>query len=114
MKTALAALLLAGTVLAAEPKTQTLDVYAPPDGKGRPVVVWIHGGGWQAGDKKEVNKEPQAFADKGKIHYGLPSTAALSSVQFVCAAGVVLVADFVHIVRRALRPAPARAALAGV
>ena len=39
MKTALAALLLAGTVLAAEPKTQTLDVYAPPDGKGRPVVV---------------------------------------------------------------------------
>ena len=80
MKTALAALLLAGTAVAAEPKAhkdipytdpktekQTLDVYAPPDGKGRPVVVWIHGGGWQAGDKKEVNKKPQAFAEKGLV-----------------------------------------------
>jgi acetyl esterase/lipase len=53
----------------AEPKheRQTLDVYAPAEGKNHPVVVWIHGGGWQAGDKKEVQKKPQAFADKGFV-----------------------------------------------
>jgi arylformamidase len=53
----------------AEPKNekQTLDVYAPAEGKGLPVVVWIHGGGWQAGDKKDVDKKPQAFIDKGFV-----------------------------------------------
>jgi arylformamidase len=53
----------------AEPKNerQTLDVYAPTEGKNLPVVVWIHGGGWQAGDKADVQKKPQAFADKGFV-----------------------------------------------
>src|SRR5262245_27385010 len=53
----------------AEPKNerQTLDVYAPTKGESLPVVVWIHGGGWQAGDKKEVHQKPQAFADKGFV-----------------------------------------------
>jgi acetyl esterase/lipase len=46
---------------------QMLDVYAPTTGKNLPVVVWIHGGGWQAGDKKEVHHKPQAFADKGFV-----------------------------------------------
>jgi arylformamidase len=50
-----------------EPKSdrQTLDVYAPTEGNNHLVVVWIHGGGWQAGDKADVQTKPQAFADKG-------------------------------------------------
>src|SRR5882724_7332783 len=53
----------------AEPKNerQMLDVYAPTEGKNHPVVVWVHGGGWQAGDKKDVDKKPQAFVDKGFV-----------------------------------------------
>lgn len=32
---------------------QRLDLYAPVTGKGpSPVVVWVHGGGWAAGDKR--------------------------------------------------------------
>lgn len=31
---------------------QVLDVYSPKHAKNLPVVFWIHGGGWQAGDKK--------------------------------------------------------------
>ena len=71
---------LASPVLAAEPKVhrdlayaepknerQTLDIYAPAGGVNHPVVVWIHGGGWQAGDKKEVDRKPQAFVDKGFV-----------------------------------------------
>lgn len=52
-----------------EPKSekQSLDVYAPADAKNLPVLVWIHGGGWQAGDKKDVDKKPQAFVDKGYV-----------------------------------------------
>ncbi|HEV7403841.1 MAG TPA: alpha/beta hydrolase [Chthoniobacteraceae bacterium] len=46
---------------------QTLDVYGPPNAKNLPVVVWIHGGGWQAGDKKAVNVKPQAFVDRGFV-----------------------------------------------
>src|SRR5438045_5226381 len=78
--TSLLVVLIASPLAAGEPKVQrdvayaepnherqTLDVYAPSEGKMHPVVVWIHGGGWQAGDKKEVDKKPQAFVDKGFI-----------------------------------------------
>jgi acetyl esterase/lipase len=51
----------------AEPRNerQMLDVYAPAGAKDRPIVFWVHGGGWQRGDKKEMNAKPQAFTDKG-------------------------------------------------
>ena len=53
----------------AEPgsELQTLDVYAPAEGKNLPVVVWIHGGGWHRGDKSEMDKKPQAMVDKGFV-----------------------------------------------
>jgi len=46
---------------------QVLDVYAPPKAKNLPVVFWIHGGGWQTGDKSDVQIKPQVFADKGFV-----------------------------------------------
>jgi arylformamidase len=46
---------------------QVLDVYSPPGAKDLPVVFWIHGGGWQAGDKSEVQAKPRAFTDKGFV-----------------------------------------------
>ncbi|MFI5458802.1 MAG: family 16 glycoside hydrolase [Isosphaerales bacterium] len=46
---------------------QVLDVYSPPGAKDRPVVFWIHGGGWQAGDKSSVQIKPRAFTDKGFV-----------------------------------------------
>ncbi len=48
-------------------KLQTLDVYSPGKGKNLPVVFWIHGGGWQTGDKSEVYTKPQVFNGKGFI-----------------------------------------------
>jgi arylformamidase len=73
-------LLVATAVTAAEPKVhrdlpyaepknerQTLDVYTPAEGKNRPVVVWIHGGGWHSGNKKDVKQKPQAFTDKSFV-----------------------------------------------
>src|SRR5882762_9994191 len=46
---------------------QVLDIYAPPNAKDLPVVFWIHGGGWQAGDKSDVKLKPQWFMDHGFV-----------------------------------------------
>jgi arylformamidase len=46
---------------------QVLDVYSPSNAKNLPVVFWIHGGGWQMGDKSSVQIKPQAFMDKGFV-----------------------------------------------
>src|SRR6516162_2265078 len=48
-------------------KLQTLDVYSPPSAKNLPVIFWIHGGGWQGGDKSEVYSKPQVFNGKGFV-----------------------------------------------
>ncbi len=48
-------------------KLLTLDIYAPAAASNLPVVFWIHGGGWQAGDKTDVKLKPQAFMDKGFV-----------------------------------------------
>src|SRR5262249_8148240 len=46
---------------------QVLDVYSPKNAKNLPVVFWIHGGGWQTGDKSDVQLKPQVFMDKGFV-----------------------------------------------
>ena len=75
-----AVMLVSTSVLAAEPQihrdiaytdpadaSRRLDVYAPADGEGHPVMVWLHGGGWRKGDKAGVQHKPQAFVDRGFI-----------------------------------------------
>lgn len=46
----------------AAPDLQSLDLYAPP-GRGRPLVVFIHGGGWRIGDKSNgpAGREKAAY-----------------------------------------------------
>lgn len=46
---------------------QVLDVYSPKGAKNLPVVFWIHGGGWQTGDKTSVQLKPQFFQDQGFV-----------------------------------------------
>jgi CubicO group peptidase (beta-lactamase class C family) len=46
---------------------QVLDVYSPHGAKNLPVVFWIHGGGWQAGDKTSVQIKPKVFMEKGFV-----------------------------------------------
>ncbi len=46
---------------------QVLDIHAPSAAQGLPVVFWIHGGGWQTGDKTNVQLKPQVFVEKGFI-----------------------------------------------
>jgi acetyl esterase/lipase len=53
----------------AEPaqERQVLDIYAPDNAKDLPVVFWIHGGGWQTGDKTSVQLKPRVFTERGFV-----------------------------------------------
>lgn len=48
---------------------QTLNVYAPATKptKPAPVIFWIHGGGWQGGEKTDVQLKPKFFTDLGYV-----------------------------------------------
>ena len=48
---------------------QTLDIYTAdnPSGNSLPVMFWIHGGGWQAGDKNDVALKPKALTARGFV-----------------------------------------------
>ncbi|WP_251553426.1 alpha/beta hydrolase [Neobacillus muris] len=49
-----------------EPR-QTMDIYTPIDGgqQSRPVIIYVHGGGWMHGDKSNVAEKPDFFTNKG-------------------------------------------------
>ncbi len=46
-----------------------LDIYTPEQQarNSLPVVFWIHGGGWQAGDKGDVSLKPKVLTERGLI-----------------------------------------------
>lgn len=46
---------------------QVLDVFAPSGAKNLPIVFWIHGGGWQGGDKSDVQIKPRVFNERGYV-----------------------------------------------
>ena len=46
---------------------QKLDVMSPAKGKGRPVVVFLHGGGWIRGDKRIYQYIQRRFAGEGVV-----------------------------------------------
>ncbi len=46
---------------------QKLDIYSPEGARNLPVVFWIHGGGWQTGDRTSVQLKPKAFVEKGFV-----------------------------------------------
>jgi acetyl esterase/lipase len=63
---------------------QVLDVHAPGGAKNLPVIFWIHGGGWQTGDKNMVALKPKAFMEAGfvfvSINHRLLPTAEMSAI----------------------------------
>jgi acetyl esterase/lipase len=44
---------------------RTLDLYVIDQGKRRPVVIFVHGGGWAFGDKADVGSKPGFFLAQG-------------------------------------------------
>ena len=50
-----------------EHERQVLDVYSPDGAEDLPVLFWIHGGGWQAGDKSNVGLKPKGLTERGFV-----------------------------------------------
>ncbi len=48
---------------------QVLDIYSPEKATDErlPVMFWIHGGGWQVGDKGDVGLKPKVLTQRGFI-----------------------------------------------
>lgn len=48
---------------------QVLDIYSPEKkaSKKLPVMLWIHGGGWQVGDKSDVALKPKVLVERGFV-----------------------------------------------
>lgn len=85
-----------------EPKLQSLDLYAPSAPGPHPVVVFVHGGGWRTGDKRNaaVGEEKAAFFTReGFVYVSLnyrlsPKAAHPAHIEDV-AAGVAWVGSHV-------------------
>lgn len=48
---------------------QVLDIYTPEKAveERLPVMFWIHGGGWQTGDKSDVALKPKVLTERGFV-----------------------------------------------
>ncbi len=46
-----------------------LDIYTPEEAskESLPVMFWIHGGGWQAGDKSDIALKPKVLTERGFV-----------------------------------------------
>lgn len=46
-----------------------LDIYTPsqPGSQKLPVMFWVHGGGWQVGDKSDVGLKPKVLTERGFV-----------------------------------------------
>jgi len=69
-----------------EANLQSLDIYAPQDAKDLPVMIYIHGGGWQGGDKAAIGSKPAYFCSRGWVFVSLnyrlvPAVDLLTQLQ---------------------------------
>lgn len=59
---------ISSTVVYGDHRRQQVDIYTPDDAVGdAPLVVFIHGGGWQIGNRGLVQAKPQHFKDHGYV-----------------------------------------------
>lgn len=70
---------------------QKLDIYAPENASGLPVMLYIHGGAWKIGNKRLVDNKPQFFTSQNWIFVSanyrlLPDGKHPTNVQDVASA----------------------------
>lgn len=59
---------VSGTVIYGPHQRQQVDLYRPDDALGdAPLIIYIHGGGWSAGNHKMVDAKPAHFVGQGYV-----------------------------------------------
>lgn len=60
--------LAAGSIVFGKSQRQQIDIYSPQDAvDDLPVILFVHGGGWSMGDKRNVESKPAHFTNAGYI-----------------------------------------------
>ena len=79
----------------ASSRALTLDMYLPGDGgdpRARPVIVFLHGGGWRVGDKSEAVDYVDLYTTAGyavaSVNYRLSGTARFPAQILDCKTAV--------------------------
>jgi acetyl esterase len=57
----------------------TLDVFAPPNAKNRPVMILVHGGGWIEGDKQQYDPGAKNLAAAGYVVFDVDYSLDLTN-----------------------------------
>ena len=75
------------TIAGVDPNLTSLDVHAPASACGAPVVVWVHGGGYQTGDKaNQMADKVRLFNGHGwilvSVNYRLTKPGDPTSAQY--------------------------------
>jgi acetyl esterase/lipase len=75
------------TIAGVAPNLTSLDVHAPASACGAPVVVWVHGGGYQTGDKaNQMADKVRLFNGHGwvlvSVNYRLTKPGDPTSAQY--------------------------------
>ncbi len=55
------------TMPGVDPNLLSLDIHTPKAAKAAPVVIYVHGGYWKAGDKSEMGRLPEFFCGHGFV-----------------------------------------------
>jgi len=55
------------TIAGVDPNLLAVDIHAPKGAKGAPVVIYVHGGYWKAGDKAQKGHLPDFFCQHGFV-----------------------------------------------
>jgi acetyl esterase/lipase len=79
-----------------DPNLLSLDIHAPKGAKGSPVVIYVHGGYWKAGDKANKGHLPEFFCQRGFIFVTLNYRLAPAVKHPVLIQDVVRAAAWVH------------------
>ena len=84
------------TIEGVEPNLLSLDIHAPKGAKGLPVVIYVHGGYWKAGDKAQKGHLPEFFCQRGFVFVTVNYRLAPAVKQPVLIQDVARAVTWVH------------------
>jgi arylformamidase len=64
------------------PEQQMLDLYVPEGARNAPMLVYIHGGGWDGGNKDGIGKKAEYYAARGYVVASVNYRLSPVSVQY--------------------------------